>query len=136
ERAAAERGSAPAPAPASKPASAAVSKPSYAASTSVPFYSIAQINNNSLKPGMYETEGYVTFINQIKGCKTQYDCPPGADTSVILVNEQKNGSSDTSIRIKITKDTQGLEKGGRYRFTVQAGTGTPKLELVKFQTAH
>lgn len=130
---AAEKGNQPAPAAASKPAQPAAGKYASAVAAGVPFYTISHIRDNQPKSGTFETEGYVTFINQIKGCKTDYDCPPGADTSVILVNDQKNGPSDTAIRIKITKDTKGLEKGGRYRFTVEAGTGAQKLQLVKFQ---
>lgn len=115
----------------------------FAANAAVPSYTIAYIKENKIEPGIFETEGYVTFINQIKGCKTPDSvCPPGSDTSVILVNEKKNGPSDTAIRIKITKDTQGLQKGQRYRFTVEAGSGTmpgqsklQKLDLIKFEPA-
>ena len=109
--------------------------------TTVPFYTIPYIKENRLKPGIFETEGYVTFIHQIKGCSTPGSvCPPGSDTSLIIVNEQKNGPENTAIRIKITKDTKGLQKGQQYRFTIEAGSGKlapqsklQSLKLLKFQ---
>jgi hypothetical protein len=94
------------------------------ADKTTPFYTISYVKENSIAPGIFETEGYITFIHQIKGCNTPDSiCPPGSDTSVIIVHEQKNGPADTAIRIKITKDTKGLQKGQRYRFTIKAETG-------------
>lgn len=118
-----------------------LTQPSFsAAEGKTPFYTIAHIKQNHIAPGIFETEGYVTFIHQIKGCSKPGDvCPPGSDVSVIIVNEQRNGPENTAIRVKITKDTKGLQKGQRYRFTIEAGQGKmpppsklQRLDLVNF----
>lgn len=112
-----------------------------ASNKTIPVYTIPYIQQNVVPLGTFETEGYVTFIHQIKGCKNPNDiCPPGSDTSVIIVSDQKNGPENTAIRIKITKDTTGLQKGGHYHFTVEAKAGKlsaqsplQMLQLVKFE---
>lgn len=97
-----------------------------AAKEEIPFYTVSNIKQNIIPPGIFETEGYITFVhNPYNGQMHQ---------RLIIVHEQKNGPSDTAIRIKI-KDAQGLQKGGHYRFTVKAEDGKKPqqpLELVKF----
>lgn len=91
-----------------------------------PVYLPSYVKQNLVAPGVFETEGYITFIyNPYNGQMHQ---------RLIIVNEKKNGPENTAIRIKI-KDAQGLQKGGQYRFTVNAEPGkTPQqpLELVTF----
>ena len=92
----------------------------------IPFYQPSYVKQNIITPGVFETEGYITFVsNPYNGQMHQ---------RLIIVHELKTGPSDTAIRIKI-KDAEGLEKGGHYRFTVKAEDGKKpqqSLELLKF----
>jgi hypothetical protein len=92
----------------------------------IPLYVPSYVKQNLITPGVFETEGYITFVhNPYNGQMHQ---------RLIIVHEQKTGPADTAIRIKI-KDAQGLEKGGHYRFTVKAEDGKKPqqpLELLKF----
>lgn len=92
----------------------------------IPFYQPSYVKQNLITSGVFETEGYITFVyNPYNGQMHQ---------RLIMVHEQKTGPADTAIRIKI-KDAEGLQKGGHYRFTVKAEDGKKPqqpLELVKF----
>lgn len=92
----------------------------------IPFYQPSYVKQNLITPGVFETEGYITFVsNPYNGQMHQ---------RLIIVHEKKTGPSDTAIRIKI-KDAEGLEKGGHYRFTVKAEDGKKPqqpLELLEF----
>ena len=104
-----------------------VGKPVKAAEAEeIPVYAPSHVKQNLVPPGVFETEGYITFVhNPYNGQMHQ---------RLIIVNELKTGPENTAIRIKI-KDAQGLQKGGHYRFTVRAEQGkTPQqpLELIEF----
>jgi len=92
----------------------------------IPFYQPSYVKQNLITSGVFETEGYITFVyNPYNGQMHQ---------RLIIVNEKINGPENTAIRIKI-KDAQGLQKGNHYRFTVKAESGkTPQqpLELIEF----
>lgn len=92
----------------------------------IPVYVPSYVKQNLIAAGVFETEGYITFVhNPYDGQMHQ---------RLIMVHEKKNGPADTAIRIKI-KDAQGLQKGNHYRFTVKAEQGkTPQqpLELIEF----
>src|SRR6185503_5561647 len=91
-----------------------------------PFYLPSYVKQNLIAAGVFETEGYITFVyNPYNGQMHQ---------RLIIVNEKINGPENTAIRIKI-KDAQGLQKGDHYRFTVKSESGkTPQqpLELIEF----
>lgn len=97
-----------------------------AAKGEIPFYLPSYVKQNLIAPGVFETEGYITFVhNPYNGAMHQ---------RLIIVHEKKAGPENTAIRIKI-KDAEGLQKGGHYRFTVKAEPGKTAqqpLELVKF----
>ena len=100
-----------------------------AAKEEIPFYSISHVKQNIVTPGIFETEGYITFV---------YQTPAGIN-NLIIIHEQKNGPVDTAIRVGINKGTEGLKKGDKHRFTIKAepgkvtvqGKGQP-LKLLKF----
>jgi hypothetical protein len=79
----------------------------------IPFYSISYVKQNVIAPGIFETEGYITFV---------YQTPAGIN-NLIIIHEQKNGPVDTAIRVMIDKGTQGLKKGDKHRFTIKAEPG-------------
>jgi len=80
----------------------------------LPFYLPSYVKQNLIAPGVFETQGYITFVhNPYNGQMHQ---------RLIIVHEKKTGPADTAIRIKI-KDAAGLQKGGHYRFTVNAEQG-------------
>ena len=100
-----------------------------AAEEEIPFYTISHIKQNTLPPGTFETEGYITFV---------YKTPAGIK-NLIVIHEQKNGPENTAIRVGIDKGTEGLRKGDKHKFTISAepgnigpqGKGQP-LKLLKF----
>jgi len=95
-----------------------------------PFYLPSYVKQHQVPAGIFETEGYITFVyNPYNGQMHQ---------RLIIVHEQKNGPENTAIRIRI-KDADGLQKGDHYRFTIKAGSEkmNPQstqqvLELVDF----
>ena len=100
-----------------------------AAKEGIPFYSISHIKGNIVTPGIFETEGYITFVYQI----------PAGINNLIIIHEQINGPVDTAIRVGIDKGTQGLRKGDKHRFTIKAEPGknaaqgkVQPLKLLKF----
>ena len=104
-----------------------LTQPAFAADKKeIPLYVPSYVKQNLITPGVFETEGYITFVhNPYDGQMHQ---------RLIIVHELKTGPADTAIRIKI-KDAEGLQKGGRYRFTVKADAGKKPqqpLELLKF----
>ena len=100
-----------------------------AANGEIPFYSISYVKQNIVPPGIFETEGYITFV---------YKTPAGIN-NLIIIHEQINGPVDTAIRVGIDKGTQGLRKGDKHRFTIKAEPGkvavqdkAQPLKLLKF----
>ncbi len=104
-----------------------LTQPAFAADKKeIPVYQPSYVKQNLIASGVFETEGYITFVhNPYDGQMHQ---------RLIIVHELKTGPADTAIRIKI-KDAEGLQKGGHYRFTVKAEDGKKPqqpLELLKF----
>ncbi len=104
-------------------------EPADAAKEEVPFYSASYVKQNIVPPGIFETEGYITFV---------YITPAGIN-NLIIIHEQKNGPVDTAIRVGIDKGTEGLRKGDKHRFTIKAEPGKvaaqgkgQALKLLKF----
>ena len=100
-----------------------------AAKREIPFYSISHVKQNIIALGIFETEGYITFV---------YKTPAGIN-NLIIIHEQKNGPVDTAIRVMIDKGTEGLRKGDKHRFTIKAEPGKvavqgkiQPLKLLKF----
>ena len=89
-----------------------------AAKKEIPVYSISCVKQNITTPGIFETEGYITFV---------YKTPAGIN-NLIIIHEQKNGPVDTAIRVGIDKGTEGLRKGDKHRFTIKAEPGKVAVE--------
>ena len=90
----------------------------------LPFYTISEINQADLSPGLYNTEGYVIFIS------TCPPCPEGAvcETCLIdhlFISETDQPSNLTGSKIRKTDlvlfadNVTQFKVGEKYKFTIR-----------------
>lgn len=92
--------------------------------SSLPFYTIRQINRTSLPPGIYNTEGYVYNIYECPACPTGKFCATCLAPHIVLsqiadgLTLAKDEILETHIIVRIPNPEE-FTRSNKYRFSVR-----------------